>query len=243
MFARRSLTLLRPPLLAAVAAVAAFACAPEPTAVDEEPEIVEVAADEVAPPPASDPLPLRAHVFECADGTRVVAEFGADHRVALTLSDRELSLPQVRSGSGARYSDGEVVFWDTGDTALLGFGGEDGPLADCVKDRRSSVVESARRDGARLWASGNEPGWTLRIYRDRILLLTDYGATRIQAPTLDPERSSGATVYRTTSNDHDLTVTVRNRPCADDMSGERFSRSVEIVVDGSSLRGCGEPLR
>lgn len=234
----RRLGLLLPVLVALP-----LACAPAPEPSVEEAMVTEeVAPDEVAPPPDTDPLPLRAHVYACDDGTTVVAEFEASDRVAIAFAGRELALPQVRSGSGARFSDGEVVFWDNGDTALLGVDGEDGPLVDCDRDRRRSVIESARRDGARLWASGNEPGWTLRVYRDRVLLLTDYGATRIQAPAADPERAGGATVYRTTSNDHDLTVSVRDRPCADDMSGERFSRTVEVVVDGQTLRGCGEPL-
>jgi len=228
-------------LLLSVAAVSLLGCPSEPPSVEESIVTEEVAADDVAPPPDSDPLPLRAHVYECEDGSEVVAEFGVDD-VALTLAERELTLPRVEAGSGAKFQDGDDLFWSRTDEAMLGFDGEEGPTVTCVENRRRSVIESARRDGARLWGAGNEPGWTLRVYRDHILLLTDYGATRIQAPAAAPERSGGRTVYRTTSNDHDLTVTVRNTPCRDDMSGEPFGKTVEVVVDGKTLRGCGEAL-
>jgi putative lipoprotein len=229
-------------VLLSFSATLPFACSPEPEpSVEQSMVTEEVTADPVAPPPDSDPLPLRAHVYECEDGSEVVAEFGVDD-VALNLPERELTLPRVEAASGARFQDGDDLFWTRSDEAKLGFDGDEGETVTCVENRRRSAIESARRDGARFWGAGNEPGWTLRIYRDHILLLTDYGATRIQAPAAAPERLGGRTVYRTTSNDHDLTVTVRNAPCHDDMSGEPFSRTVEVVVDGKTLRGCGEAL-
>ena len=54
----------------------------------------------------------------------------------LKLSDgRSLSLPQVLSGSGARYAnkDESFVFWNKGDTAFIteGASGEE-TYSDCV---------------------------------------------------------------------------------------------------------------
>jgi len=64
---------------------------------------------------------IQAH-FACADGKVVDATFinAPPSSVTLALSDgRKLSLPQARSGSGARYAtkDESVVFWNKGDTA------------------------------------------------------------------------------------------------------------------------------
>jgi membrane-bound inhibitor of C-type lysozyme len=66
---------------------------------------------------------IREH-FACADGKVVDATFinAPPSSVTLALSDgRKLSLPQARSGSGARYAtkDESVVFWNKGDTAFL----------------------------------------------------------------------------------------------------------------------------
>ena len=63
--------------------------------------------------------------FVCDAGKTVKAIFtnGPDNsNVLLMLSDgRELTLPQARSASGARYAnaDESVVFWNKGDTAFI----------------------------------------------------------------------------------------------------------------------------
>ena len=59
--------------------------------------------------------------FSCADNKKIRALFYAKH-VELSLSDgRNLALPQVISGSGARYAntDESIVFWNKGTTAFL----------------------------------------------------------------------------------------------------------------------------
>ena len=73
--------------------------------------------------------------FACAANKSVTATFYPDS-VALKLSDgRDLTLPQVISGSGARYAnaDESFVFWNKGDTAFVteGANGEQ-TYADCV---------------------------------------------------------------------------------------------------------------
>ena len=62
--------------------------------------------------------------FACDAGKTVNAVFtnGTKSSVKLTLSDgRELSVPQARSGSGARYanSNESFVFWNKGNTAFI----------------------------------------------------------------------------------------------------------------------------
>jgi pimeloyl-ACP methyl ester carboxylesterase len=74
-----------------------------------------------SPAPASKSI---AAVFDCEGGKTVKAVFenAAQSLVKLALSDgRELTLPQVRSGSGARYADAResFVFWNKGDTAFI----------------------------------------------------------------------------------------------------------------------------
>ena len=69
------------------------------------------------------PKTIRAH-FACSGGKTIEAAFvnGVRSSVKLVLSDgRTLTLPQARSGSGARYAnkDESVVFWNKGDTAFM----------------------------------------------------------------------------------------------------------------------------
>ncbi|MNK62773.1 Membrane-bound lysozyme inhibitor of C-type lysozyme precursor [compost metagenome] len=67
------------------------------------------------------------YVYTCSD-TRFTARFEPEAAV-LTFPDRELRLPQVVSGSGARYSDGETTFWIKGESATLEIGGK--LISDC----------------------------------------------------------------------------------------------------------------
>ncbi|HET7095944.1 MAG TPA: MliC family protein [Casimicrobiaceae bacterium] len=69
------------------------------------------------------PGSIRAR-FACNDGKSIDATFvkGPKSRVELVLSDgRKLTLPQARSGSGARYANANesFVFWNKGDTAFI----------------------------------------------------------------------------------------------------------------------------
>ncbi|MNX82998.1 lysozyme inhibitor [compost metagenome] len=63
-------------------------------------------------------------VFRCA-GTSSVSVHYEPEVAVLRLSDREVRLPQVLSGSGARYSDGKTTFWTKGDTARLELDGQE----------------------------------------------------------------------------------------------------------------------
>ena len=86
---------------------------------------------------AQDQDPIATATFVCADEKSIVAKFYPDE-VALTLSDgRGLALPQVISGSGARYANGDesIVFWNKGNTAFLTEGSDENmTYKDCVAD-------------------------------------------------------------------------------------------------------------
>jgi membrane-bound inhibitor of C-type lysozyme len=86
---------------------------------------------------AQDQDPVSTVTFVCAEDKSIVAKFYPDE-VALTLSDGHgLVLPQVISGSGARYANGDesTVFWNKGNTAFLTEGSDDNmTYKDCVAD-------------------------------------------------------------------------------------------------------------
>jgi len=217
------------------------ACSPAPQPVDETPPVEEVAAEEPAVPPETDAVPLRAHAYECEDGTSLVAEYRAED-VAVFVPGGPVFLPRQPSGSGAKYGDGEIVFWNRGTDLLFGMDGDEGAMVECHENRRRSAVESARLDGAELWATGNEPGWTLHVYPDRMVLRTDYGGRRIELPTPRARKGDAGSVYRTSNGDHDLVITLTAGACSDDMSGERFPLAVRLELDGTAYRGCGQAL-
>ena len=59
--------------------------------------------------------------FRCPDGQTVMAQFHLpdDQFVNVRFAGRELRLPHVISGSGARYSDGKTTFWNKGKSVLI----------------------------------------------------------------------------------------------------------------------------
>lgn len=72
--------------------------------------------------------PTADYIYTCDGMPRVIARFAAE-AVELRIGGHELILPQGRSGSGARYTDGKRVFWIKGTEAT--FDNRDGDLKPC----------------------------------------------------------------------------------------------------------------
>jgi len=199
-------------------------------------------ADPVAAPTA----PLAAHVFDCDSGPSLILariEGGTEAGEAsdLVLPDRRYRLPPVVAASGVHYAAGTVSVWNKGRETTLEI---DGRVFRCVENRPRSIAEDARARGVELRATGNEPGWTFELLADRLVFVAGYGARRVTTPR--PARQRGAPsdgdVYVGVTESHRLTVRIRPAPCGDTMSGERHGYSVDVELDGTSYRGCGDVL-
>ena len=57
-------------------------------------------------------------VFRCEGGAELRAVF-TDGRVRLALPGHTVELPRAISASGARYSDGQLTFWNKGREAFV----------------------------------------------------------------------------------------------------------------------------
>lgn len=210
-----------------------LACAQVPrTAPDPTPP------REASPDPA-EPVPPRTFVFRCGEsGDRVVVSHRGD-TAWVFVREGTFALPPVPSASGVRFSNGEVVYWREGARARVET--PERTYVDCQSRPGEAVWEAARLDGVHFRAIGQEPGWSLEIRDDRIDLVLDYGRTKVSVP-VEMETGDRWTTYRSTDDEHDVTVVLRGTPCTDTMSGERFETTVGLRVDGRDLRGCGRPL-
>lgn len=66
----------------------------------------------------------RLYAYSCSDGKSFQAEY-APESVNLTFSDNTvLTLPQVISGSGTRYSNGQITLYSKGENAFIEEGGQ-----------------------------------------------------------------------------------------------------------------------
>jgi len=123
------------------------------------------------------------------------------------------------------------------------------PAAEAANTAQAALAqmptwETARAAGVDFRAIGQEPGWIVDIYtQDRIVALLDYGETRIEFPLTTPTYpAEGTTRFESQANGHTLTITHRRFPCEDAMSGEPYPSTVEVVIDGRTLNGCGRSV-
>ncbi len=67
----------------------------------------------------------KIHVFKCSDGVIAKVVYSeTDETATVRFAGKTYKLKLVPSGSGAKYSDGKVVFWNKGTEALIQINGE-----------------------------------------------------------------------------------------------------------------------
>jgi putative lipoprotein len=103
--------------------------------------------------------------------------------------------------------------------------------------------EAARERGVDFRAVGQEPGWWLEISGRDLELAVDYGERRLTLREPKRELEGGRRVYRGTADGHAVEVGLEKRRCEDAMSGEAFTTTVTVELDGETYRGCGRTLR
>jgi putative lipoprotein len=195
---------------------------------------------QLVPAPAQGPP--RTFVYECNDGYSFIARLEGE-KAWLFLPEQTSSLPQVPAGSGAKYSDGLLTFWNKGDKALF----ESGKVThrDCMNNPSRAIWEDAKLRGADFRAVGNEPGWHLEIKAgEKVVFVGDYGQTRYEFATPEPlnDQTARKTTYQVQNAEHELTIVLEALLCHDSMSGEPFETTVTAILDGRTYRGCGRPL-
>ena len=75
-------------------------------------------------------------------------------------------------------------------------------------------------------------------------LVTDYGQTSylFDSPQLAAAAAGQSRRYQLVSQQHSLMLTLRELPCRDTMSDERFAVQVTVQLDDQTLSGCGRHL-
>ncbi|CQD35381.1 MliC family protein [Yersinia mollaretii] len=57
--------------------------------------------------------------YQCGTTQLTVKQDNQYDKVSLILDGEQLTLPQVRAASGAKYSDGHYTFWSKGNSAFI----------------------------------------------------------------------------------------------------------------------------
>ena len=69
--------------------------------------------------------------WRCEGGASFSARMTTQGNAEVQAGGQTYRLPGVQAGSGTRYSDGQVEYWQHGDEAMLN-GAAGGPYANCV---------------------------------------------------------------------------------------------------------------
>jgi len=187
--------------------------------------------------------PARTFVYDCDGDVSFTARTGPGE-VALWAPEALGGTYQVLSlsgsGSGARYVEGDTVFWNKGNLATIEIAGQ--RFVDCRSNPSKAPWADAKRRGATFRGVGQEPGWFVEIFPDRLALVTDYGTNRTEAKHSGAiVDDAGRTVYRTAEG-REVIIGIDRQACADIMSGEPFEAAVTATVDNRTLKGCGRFL-
>jgi len=102
------------------------------------------------------------------------------------------------------------------------------------------VPQTTSADDWETWtAVGNEPGWLLKIDAEELTLRWNYGGDEAILPRPEPSVSANGRRYVSRTDDHDLRVDVTYRICRDTMTGMPYPHQVSVIIDDSTLSGCG----
>lgn len=147
-----------------------------------------------------------------------------------------------KAGTGEQeYVEYDWQMLLTDDGAMLE---KHGTPLDCRVDRRETPFEAAKLGGADFRGIGNEPGWELVIWWDRMRLRYDYGASELEVPLTGPENLADeiGSRFQGEFEGRSLEAVLRPGPCQDSMSDQVFETRVTVSLDGRSFQGCGKAL-
>lgn len=181
---------------------------------------------------------LKTYVFVCSENMAFTVR-ASEAKAWVFHQSGTRRLPAIPAERGIKYSDGAFELRIEGEHAQLRKTG--GPFRSCRNDPRRAAWERAKLDGADFRAVGNEPGWSLEILQGRrMVLLADYGATRLELPL--PKPTVDRITRHTRWDADEIILEAFGRPCRDSMSGELFETEVIVHWQGLTLRGCGRAL-
>lgn len=199
--------------------------APAPALAESEPP----ATEETAPPAPA----ITSTTYRC--GKQTVAAEARGDTLRLEIGGDAFTLRQAVSASGARYEaagDPSTYFWTKGDNALLSLHGVAYP--ECAVLTGSEETPTQKKTFS---ARGNEPGWSLNVTDDTIVLLADYGERRVAAPKPQGEKHDGVTRYSIPAEE--LSIVIEDALCADDATGMPHPNRVTVHLGERTFTGCG----
>jgi uncharacterized membrane protein len=209
-----------------------YACAAEPT-------------DQAVP---AQTTAVKTYFYICqGEDKSIVVTINGDqgHLFSYQLSQALARKPEADAFSGSDvyyrpHNPSDLAPGQTAEITIRGVRHE-----NCKNNPRAAVWEAAKLRGVDYRALGQEPAWQLEISADEgFLLITEYGANRVEFPYSEPEvnQAQRTTRYASQLGDNSINITIKGEACSDSMSGEIFNSRVDVGWQGKTLFGCGRAL-
>ncbi|MBA2610388.1 MAG: hypothetical protein H0U95_00350 [Bacteroidetes bacterium] len=115
---------------------------------------------------------------------------------------------------------------------------DDSIKANEKKDELSRKENSRSADKAKplLIARGSEPGWYAEFFIDHLRLLIDNGTDSL---ILEKDFSGvDNDLYSTTIAEKNIAISINDKTCTEEGSGEKRERSISIKYNNKSYKGC-----
>ncbi|RFS22387.1 hypothetical protein DVR12_11275 [Chitinophaga silvatica] len=155
------------------------------------------------------------------------------------LSDSTIMIQRKADNASFLAEDGHLLLLDPKGRRIEGVLAGNYVLNPVEGGDRRTLFAQKRQQGINFTANGNEPGWALDIDHKQIYFHTINGDS-IKTALPSPQPNSDSLKVYTTKN---ITVSIRNTLCTDDMSGLMRPNTVQITYKGKTYRGCGEYLQ
>ncbi|SKA12504.1 NlpE N-terminal domain-containing protein [Chitinophaga eiseniae] len=185
-------------------------------------------------------------LFDDHTFTELVAYQGRGQGIAFTekgtwqqINDSIVSIKKKTDSSSFLASDSKLLVLDKQGKRIEGALASNYVLRPVEGGDRRDLLAQKAGAGITFTATGNEPFWSLDLEARKILFRTAAGdSVRASLPPARPNTDT-LKVYTTPQ----LTITIRNTLCTDDMSGLMRPNTVEVKVKEQTYHGCGEYLK
>ncbi|WNL42835.1 MliC family protein [Halomonas sp. PAMB 3264] len=151
-------------------------------------------------------------------------------------------LPQAVVASGARYQDGEISFWERGDTARVET--PRGQLA-CSAGGERRAMTRADNPGVMFKAVGTAPAWALTLAHDTPTLTVQAGDNppeRLTYMISTLDNDAGRVVLESADVAPFFRVRIDAGACFDKTSRAPYPARVTLTYQGEQYSGCGQGI-
>lgn len=171
----------------------------------------------------------------------------ADGKLLLHTCQGQRSLELLDTGTTGLPDDAQALLADSGQPLFADIRGSLISRPDGTGQLQLSHVYRLQGEGPgcsapnfkqlMLRAGGHEPGWSLRV-TSQGMLLERLGQTPLAVPYLEEQLPSGQTSFSSEANNQRLNLWVAPQRCVDTATGTISHLTAELRLDDQTLRGC-----